>query len=123
MDVHGTNVIYARTKSGENNETPLEPNHTQFIFIDDGIEGQSDGEFAFRARFEKAISGESFTQQHDQGKTISISRVINTFISSFRFADSVPVVLLVIDGGRDTIRKGSSHRDSDHLLKQSVDYF
>jgi transient receptor potential cation channel subfamily M protein 2 len=90
LDVHGTNVIYVKGKSGQNNETPLEPNHTQFILIDDGTKHQYGGEFAFRARFEKAISGESFTLENNLQDS----------------SDSVPVVLLVIDGGRDTIKKG-----------------
>ncbi|UJR07492.1 hypothetical protein I4U23_011781 [Adineta vaga] len=75
LDVHGTNVIYAKSLSNENNETPLEPNHTQFIFIDDGTKYQYGGETEFRTQFEKSIS------------------------------NSVPVVLLVIDGGRETIKK------------------
>lgn len=82
MDIHGTNVIYAKRRS---NETSLEPNHTQFIFIDDG------DECAFRSRFEKAMAGQSL----DENENKSISSLEN-----------VPVVLLVIDGGRDTIRKG-----------------
>lgn len=64
LDVHGKNVIYAKSKSGENDETPLEPNHTQFILIDDGTKHQYGGEFAFRANFEKALSGETFTTQN-----------------------------------------------------------
>ncbi len=85
LDVHGTNVIYANSKT---DETPLEPNHTQFIFIDDGTKHQYGGETEFRSRFEKAISGESFT------------------LSGHCNSDSVPVVLLVIDGTLDTIKQG-----------------
>jgi hypothetical protein len=69
LDVHGTNVIYAKPKTGENDETSLEPNHSQFIFIDDGTMHKYGGEIEFRARFEKAISGESFTLQNNQQDT------------------------------------------------------
>jgi hypothetical protein len=65
LDVHGTNVIYAKSKTGEDDETPLEPNHTQFIFIDDGTKHQYGAETKFRTRFEKAIAGESFTLQNN----------------------------------------------------------
>jgi hypothetical protein len=53
-------------KNGQNHEISLEPNHTQFIFIDDGIIHQYGSEIQFRARFEKAIYGESFTLETNQ---------------------------------------------------------
>lgn len=123
LDVDGTNVIYAKSKSDDNNKTPLEPNHTQFILIDDGTKHQDGGEFAFRARFERSIAGEIFSLHNNQqdssdtsqseGKSTSsysstgLKSLTKKQNTSFLFnLDSVPVVLLVIDGGRDTIRKG-----------------
>ena len=44
-------------------KTSLEPNHKQFIFIDDGTQNTYGGEIQFRARFEKAVAGESFSLQ------------------------------------------------------------
>lgn len=41
-------------------QAPLEPNHTEFIFIDDGTKGKYGGEIEFRARLEEAISGGFF---------------------------------------------------------------
>lgn len=88
-------MIYAK-----NRETPLEPNHTQFIFIDDEQPGS---EFTFRSKFEKAIAGESFTSHED-----SNTSYLQTGIPPHPHLqlENVPVVLLVIDGGRETIRKG-----------------
>ncbi len=83
LDVHGTNVIYAKSKIGENDETPLEPNHTQFIFIDDGTKHQYGGEFEFRARFEKAISGESFTLKNNQQDSSDINQSEGKSTSSY----------------------------------------
>ena len=64
MNIDGTNVIYAK---GRSNETSLEPNHTQFIFID----GESGGEFVFRSRFEKAMAGESLPLHNNHRDSIS----------------------------------------------------
>ncbi|CAF4200084.1 unnamed protein product, partial [Rotaria sordida] len=97
LDVHGTNVIYNKSKSDGNDETPLEPNHTHFIFIDDGTKHQYGGENEFRAQFERAISGESFSLQ----STINN----NQMKDKSRQSDSIPVVLVVIDGGLETIKK------------------
>lgn len=71
LNVLGTNVVYTRTKSGQNNENPLEPNHTQFIFIDDGSTHEYGAERQFRRRFEKAISGESVSLHVNNGSIFS----------------------------------------------------
>ncbi|CAF4265968.1 unnamed protein product, partial [Rotaria sordida] len=97
LDVHGTNVIYNKSKSDENDETPLEPNHTHFTFIDDGTKHQYGGENEFRAQFERAISGESFSLQ----STINN----NQMKDKSRQSDSIPVVIVVIDGELETIKK------------------
>ena len=41
-------------------QAPLEPNHSEFIFVDDGTKGKYGGEIEFRARLEEVISGGSF---------------------------------------------------------------
>jgi hypothetical protein len=38
----------------------LEPNHTEFIFVDNGSMRKYGGEIAFRAQLEQAISGDFF---------------------------------------------------------------
>ena len=105
LDVHGTNVIYTKGKSDQNHQTPLEPNHTDFIFIDDGSVNEYGAERQYRRQFEKAISEEfvSLRINRQSGTKTFFGRSIDSFHS-----DSTPVVLLVIDGGRETIRKGFS---------------
>ncbi|CAF1459500.1 unnamed protein product, partial [Rotaria sordida] len=105
LDVHGTNVIYVKSKTGQNNEISLEPNHTQFILIDDGTTHQYGGEIEFRIRLEKAFSGESFILQNKQQNSSDINQNDNKSISSYSQSDNIPVVLLVIDGELETIKK------------------
>jgi hypothetical protein len=69
LDVHGSIVHYARSRSDKRGETPLEPNHTQFIFVDDGSERKYGGEMAFRARLEQAISSGFFSSKNTTNST------------------------------------------------------
>ena len=62
--MHGSNVHYAKLRSEQKGEAPLEPNHTEFIFIDDGSERKYGREIAFRARLEQAISGGFFSSRN-----------------------------------------------------------
>lgn len=91
LDVHGTNVLYSKSKNDEQDKKPLESNHTDFIFIDDGTKHHYDDEIQFRNQFERAISGEHISLNTNNNKSTS---------------SHVPVVLVVIEGGIDTIKKG-----------------
>ncbi|CAF5141419.1 unnamed protein product, partial [Rotaria sp. Silwood1] len=77
LDVHGASVYYAKPRSNTRGEAPLEPNHTKFIFIDDGTERTYGREIAFRAQLEQAISGGFFfssktmTSSSNQSESIS----------------------------------------------------
>ena len=64
LDVHGSNVNYAKPRTEQKGEAPLEPNHTEFIFVDDGSERKYGREIAFRARLEQAISGDFFASKN-----------------------------------------------------------
>ncbi|CAF4801552.1 unnamed protein product, partial [Rotaria sp. Silwood2] len=92
LDVHGTNVHYAKPRDVQKDEASLEPNHTEFIFIDDGTPSKYGSEIEFRSRFERAIAGESFSLENT---------TINRRHSSKDWSanDFVPDVLLVIEGG------------------------
>lgn len=103
LDVHGSNVLYAKSLADQIDESPLEPNHTQFILVDDGSKHQNGTEIEFRSQLEKSISNEPFDQQEH--------------------AETVPVVLIVIHGGLETIRKGAFTRRpsrEDRLSVQSM---
>lgn len=52
---------------------PLEPNHTQFIFVDDGTKGKYGGEIEFVGRLQSALSGGFI-----QSRTTSYSSFENT---------------------------------------------
>ncbi|CAF3833359.1 unnamed protein product, partial [Rotaria sp. Silwood1] len=96
LDVHGTNVIYNKSKNDGNDETPLEPNHTHFIFVDDGTKHQYGGENEFRTQFERAIYGESFSLQSTTNN--------NQMKDKSRQSDSIPVVLVVIEVHESVIK-------------------
>ncbi|CAF1268684.1 unnamed protein product [Rotaria sp. Silwood1] len=97
LDVHGTNVHYAKPRNVQKDEASLEPNHTEFIFIDDGTRSKYGGEIEFRTRFEKAIAGESFSSENT-----TIHRRHSS--QDWSANDSVPAVLLVIEGYLETIK-------------------
>ncbi len=61
LDVQGANVAYSQSKSDEKGVLPLEPNHTHFIFIDDGTKCKHACALKFRGQFERAILNERFS--------------------------------------------------------------
>jgi hypothetical protein len=128
------NVQYTRSRSDKKGEAPLEPNHTEFIFVDDGTERKYGGEITFRAQLEQAISGDFFssrttTTSESQRPILSATPslrpeqtgeqiMLRTFPSqpfteSLSSLDPVPVVLIVVEGGPNTVRTGRS----DHSFK------
>ena len=54
---------YVKVGSEEKGEASLEPNHTEFIFIDDGTQRKYGGEIEFRANLERAIAADFFAPQ------------------------------------------------------------
>ncbi|CAF0905041.1 unnamed protein product [Rotaria sordida] len=104
LDVHGSNVQYAKSRSNTKGEAPLEPNHTKFIFVDDGSEKKYGREIAFRAKLEQAISGGFFSSKATTNSLNQYASLCGT--SSLRPENSgpVPVVLLVVEGGPNTVR-------------------
>ncbi|CAF4435607.1 unnamed protein product [Rotaria sp. Silwood2] len=91
LDGHGENVSYHKPASEGKGVAPLEPNHTEFIFIDDGSDRKYGREIPFRSRLEKAISGEFFASR---------SKVAPNATRP----NPIPVVLLVVEGGSNTVR-------------------
>ncbi|CAF3840513.1 unnamed protein product [Adineta steineri] len=105
LDVHGANVHYAKPRSEQKGEAPLEPNHTEYIFVDDGSERKYGREISFRAKLEQAISGGFFaskpTASHLNNQSTSASTTPSLRPEQ---SDPVPVVLLVVEGGPNTVR-------------------
>jgi hypothetical protein len=50
--------VYSKLKSDAKGEAPLEPNHTHFIFTDDGTKHKHGSAIKFRTLFERTITGE-----------------------------------------------------------------
>ncbi|XP_060077266.1 transient receptor potential cation channel subfamily M member-like 2 [Ylistrum balloti] len=82
-NIQQDDVYLANQKTNENeNETNLDPNHSHFILVDDGTEQQFGKEISFRAGIEMAVS-----------------KLRTTGAEAM-----VPVVLLVVEGGPNTIK-------------------
>ncbi|OWF39754.1 Transient receptor potential cation channel subfamily M member 2 [Mizuhopecten yessoensis] len=89
----GNDKVYRTPKetNSNGNETCLDPNHTHFLLVDDGTPQQFGKEILFRAGIEKAVSN-----LRTSGKEAM-----------------VPVVLLVVEGGPNTIKTVKEAVDND----------
>ncbi|CAF4817676.1 unnamed protein product [Rotaria sp. Silwood1] len=105
LNVYGKTVEYTKSSIERRGTAPLEPNHTKFIFIDDGSEEKFGGEIEFRACLEKAISGNFFGTRCRTTSDVELQTSATTATtSSLHLERSVPVVLLVVEGGPNTVR-------------------
>ena len=77
LDVQGTDVVYTKLTSDAKGEAPLEPNHTHFVFPDDGAKHKHTCAIQYRAQFERNLVD-----------------------------DGIPVLVVVIEGCSDAIKKG-----------------
>jgi len=78
LNVHGKTVHYSQPRSDKKGEAPLEPNHTKFIFIDDGSVRKYGGEIAFRAKLEQTISSGFFGSKSSATNSAGQSILQNT---------------------------------------------
>ena len=69
LDVRKENVPYALTHCEVKGESPLEPNHTKFILVDDGTVHKYTAGIEFRGKIEQALSERFF-----KSKTIADSK-------------------------------------------------
>ncbi|CAF1186955.1 unnamed protein product [Rotaria sordida] len=102
LAVHGSNVNYAKSHSNARGEAPLEPNHSEFIFIDDGTTRKYGGEIEFRAQLTQAISGGFFAPRSTCSVDIETPSIPAS--QSSRSEKPVPVILLVVEGGPFTVK-------------------
>ncbi|EDO47658.1 predicted protein, partial [Nematostella vectensis] len=75
-------VPYQMTSSMQSRGACLDNNHSHFILVDNGTDGEYGGEISFRASLENLIASKKMAQKFH----------------------GVPVVLLVLEGGPNTIR-------------------
>ncbi|CAF2820727.1 unnamed protein product [Rotaria sp. Silwood2] len=106
LDAQGIHAYYSKSLSNKKGEAPLEPNHTNFIFVDDGSERTHGGEIVFRGKLEKAISNGFFSSKTQTDaltayRTLVAAQSLRTDSSDIA---PVPVVLIVVEGGPNTIR-------------------
>ena len=64
LQVEDENVNYMEPRRDSRGQAPLEPNHTEFIFVDDNSRNKYGGEIDFRAKLTQAISNGFFAFPH-----------------------------------------------------------
>ncbi len=96
----------------------LDPNHTHFIFVDDGSEGQFGKEIEFRAHLEaelrKGRSLKFYENRRDIIKRLKFSSS-NGIHSDEDYEEdddnvsneTVPMILIVVQGGPNTLITGN----------------
>ncbi|CAF1338422.1 unnamed protein product [Rotaria sp. Silwood1] len=102
LAVRGSNVVYPKSHSNASGEAPLEPNHSEFIFIDDGTARKYGGEIEFRAQLTQAISGGFFAPR--SACSVNMETPSKAASQSSRPEKPVPVILLVVEGGPFTVK-------------------
>ncbi|CAH3020787.1 unnamed protein product, partial [Porites evermanni] len=87
-------VTYHMTSSLEIQGSCIDNNHSHFLLVDDGTEGKYGGEIAFRARFQKFLANKEISKRYNYLDENSQNDRPN----------GIPVVLVVLEGGPNTIR-------------------
>jgi transient receptor potential cation channel subfamily M protein 2 len=105
----------------KNTDVLLDPNHTHFILVDDGTEGQFGKEIEFRSLLEAELrKGKSI--KYYEKKRNQKKKVLNQLNSNDSDSDTnhngitetIPMILIVVQGGPNTLIT------VEHSLKQSV---
>ena len=118
-----------KKEASKNTDVLLDPNHTHFILVDDGTEGQFGKEIEFRALLEAELrKGKSLKYYESKRilkkKISSRSSIGGDYAQDDEFKDSddeessktesIPMILIVVQGGPNTLIT------VEHSLKQSV---
>ena len=107
-------VPYQMTSSMMSQGACLDNNHTHFILVDDGRINRYGGEISFRASLENCISRKQMEKSCGKAHSRLIVDCCFSYFSSSKKTSvllvitdrsyGVPVVLLVLEGGPNTIR-------------------
>jgi transient receptor potential cation channel subfamily M member 2 len=82
----------------------LDPNHTHFILVDDGTEGQFGGEIQFRAQLEAELrKGKSLKYYDEKFKRKVCILKEDKEIEEKSSKEIIPMVLIVVQGGPNTL--------------------
>ncbi len=92
----------------------LDPNHTHFIFVDDGSEGQFGKEIKFRARLEHELrKGRTLKYYENKRRTggggggraqqgwSPLAQPVSSDIKESK--ELIPMILIVVNGGPNTL--------------------
>ncbi len=74
-------------------DVPLDPNHTHFILVDDGKNGEFGAEIDFRANLENELN---------KGK--KLQNYTNPSMVITATTDHIPMILIVVQGGPNTLK-------------------
>lgn len=95
LDVQGENVHYCHSKNDGKGLLSLEPNHTHFVFIDDGSKYKHGCALKYRGQFERVILNERFSILKTNDDNQQQQQI-----------DRMPIVVVVMEGCADAIKKG-----------------
>lgn len=106
-------------KKYESNNTDvlLDPNHTHFIFVDDGSEGQFGKEIEFRAHLEAELRKGRSLKYYENRRAVKKRYMFSSSNGMQSDEDdddeddnvsneSVPMILIVVQGGPNTLITG-----------------
>lgn len=107
----------------KNPDVLLDPNHTHFILVDDGTEGQFGKEIEFRAQLEAELQKGKSLRYYETKREMRLKTSSKSFISDqedendskeIDKTETVPMILIVVQGGPNTLIT------VEHSLRKSV---
>ena len=109
-------MVEPKKEKPKNTDVLLDPNHTHFIFVDDGSQGMFGKEMVFRAHLEaelrkgrplKYYENQRNRKKHEEEDSLSESEDDDSH-------SEVPMILIVVQGGPNTLIQ------VEESLKQNV---
>ncbi len=110
-----------------NTDVLLDPNHTHFIFVDDGSEGQFGKEIEFRAHLEAELRKGRSLKYYENRKTLKKRHILSASNGMHSDEDdenddenisneTVPMILIVVQGGPNTLITGNQKNSIKYLV-------
>ena len=87
------------------NDILLDPNHTHFIFVDDGSEGQYGKEIEFRSKLEDELRYGKDLNQIELNKDQNMEKLNQKENIEIK----IPMVLIVVQGDSKTLSNGTTY--------------
>jgi hypothetical protein len=99
--------------------TALDPNHSHYLLVDDGIEGQFGGEIELRSELENFLSYRlDLGVREKAGSKEAGQRLVHQIkrVESGQKMQLVPVICFVFNGGNGTIETVETHMKRDNAI-------